>query len=233
MQPDFNHLYRELGLRPDCSVDALRTAYRRRLSQQHPDRPVVRADAQGAMSLSTLISLHEQAMQFHRDHGRLPGATGVARATIADRTRDARPPTVPAATDTIQGERANAPIHTVERARAYWLALVVAALVAALVLLQPEDATPGAAAAEAPDAQPLADDAPAPPRLALGMTAATVRAIQGEPMHALEDSWEYGPSWLRFEKGRLRDWYSSPLRPLEVATDVPPETASQAGAAAR
>src|SRR3546814_8512251 len=37
-QTDFIVLYRELGVGPDCSVDGLRLAYRRRVADLHPDR---------------------------------------------------------------------------------------------------------------------------------------------------------------------------------------------------
>src|SRR3546814_1701390 len=37
-QTEFIVLYRELGVGPDCSVDGLRLAYRRRVADLHPDR---------------------------------------------------------------------------------------------------------------------------------------------------------------------------------------------------
>jgi hypothetical protein len=59
-----------------------------------------------------------------------------------------------------------------------------------------------------------------------GMGKDTVRNILGEPleMHALR--WQYGPSWVDFDCDRVADWYSSPLRPLPVATERAPRPAS-------
>ncbi|MFZ5638702.1 MAG: hypothetical protein ACOY82_19165 [Pseudomonadota bacterium] len=61
-----------------------------------------------------------------------------------------------------------------------------------------------------------------------GMGKDTVRNILGEPleMHALR--WQYGPSWVDFDCDRVADWYSSPLRPLPVATERAPQAASAA-----
>lgn len=57
--------------------------------------------------------------------------------------------------------------------------------------------------------------------LELGMDSGTVRAIQGNPVISGADHWEYGPSWIRFENGKVVDWYSSPLNPLRTATVQP------------
>src|SRR3546814_13650073 len=57
--------------------------------------------------------------------------------------------------------------------------------------------------------------------LELGMDTETVRAIQGEPMRINGGTWEYGPSWLRFEHGELVDWYSSPLHRLKTRSPSP------------
>lgn len=61
-----------------------------------------------------------------------------------------------------------------------------------------------------------------------GMGKDTVRNILGEPleMHALR--WQYGPSWVDFDCDLVADWYSSPLRPLPVATERAPRPASSA-----
>jgi hypothetical protein len=58
-------------------------------------------------------------------------------------------------------------------------------------------------------------------QLEIGMDAESVREIQGEPMQRDGTEWIYGPSWLRFERGRLVDWYSSPLHALKTATSSP------------
>jgi hypothetical protein len=43
----------------------------------------------------------------------------------------------------------------------------------------------------------------------------------GEPDSVHGNRWEYGPSWVRFEDGRVSDWYSSPLRELGATTRTP------------
>ncbi len=60
--------------------------------------------------------------------------------------------------------------------------------------------------------------------LELGMDADAVRTIQGDPVISGADHWEYGPSWIRFENGKVADWYSSPLSPLKTATAQPTNT---------
>src|SRR5690606_31638320 len=69
-QTDFIALYSELGLEPDCSVDAFRLAYRRRVADLHPDR----VGASGEDELKSLNLRYAAALEFHRHYGRLPGA---------------------------------------------------------------------------------------------------------------------------------------------------------------
>jgi hypothetical protein len=63
-----------------------------------------------------------------------------------------------------------------------------------------------------------------PSNLELGMDTDAVRGIEGDPILTGGDRWEYGPSWIRFEDGKVADWYSSPLRPLKTATAQPMPT---------
>ena len=53
------------------------------------------------------------------------------------------------------------------------------------------------------------------------MDVETVRSKQGNPMHSEGSEWIYGPSWIRFERDRVIDWYSSPLHRLETETPSP------------
>lgn len=52
--------------------------------------------------------------------------------------------------------------------------------------------------------------------LAVGMDEGSVRRIQGEPAILSADRWEYGPSYVRFERHKVVGWYSSPLYPLKT-----------------
>jgi hypothetical protein len=64
------------------------------------------------------------------------------------------------------------------------------------------------------------------------MTRDDVREALGEPSSVHGERWEYGPSWVRFDDGRVVDWYSSPLRSLGAVTatpGTPPSMPSDAG----
>jgi hypothetical protein len=61
--------------------------------------------------------------------------------------------------------------------------------------------------------------------LAIGMDDTQVRRIQGEPFNSNEYRWEYGPSWILFECGKVVDWYSSPLHPLHARGSSPADSA--------
>lgn len=63
--------------------------------------------------------------------------------------------------------------------------------------------------------------------LEAGMSPESVRAVLGEPVAIRGDEWDYGPSWIRFEQGKLAQWHSSPLNPLVVRNKGEPDTASQ------
>ena len=67
-----------------------------------------------------------------------------------------------------------------------------------------------------------APDAPVPRTFELGTPAPRVRALQGAPFGSRDDHWDYGPSWVQFRCGVVSGWYSSPLRPLKVASSAPP-----------
>jgi len=49
-----------------------------------------------------------------------------------------------------------------------------------------------------------------------------VRALEGRPLMESAQRWDYGPSWIEFNDGKVSDWYSSRLHPLKVAGARPP-----------
>jgi hypothetical protein len=211
---DFLALYQELGLSADCNLQDFKLAYRKRVSEIHPDRgPGNGSTVQG---LQRLNGLYSSAMDFHRRHGRLPGAmqpATPARASSAPRTGAAAAAVRPAESHGRSGYRVVVAL------------LLVLALVAAWGWngKTSEEATP----APAPAAASTVRSYPAPARSAppytidLGSPVARVRAVHGEPVSGWEQRWEYGPSWIAFRCGLVSDWYSSPLRPLKVATARP------------
>ncbi len=76
MEPDFSLLYSELDLSPDCSLEDFKCAYRRRISELHPDRaggdPSL---TQARIELPTLIATYVAVNRFHSRYGRMPGAS--------------------------------------------------------------------------------------------------------------------------------------------------------------
>lgn len=51
---------------------------------------------------------------------------------------------------------------------------------------------------------------------ARGSTKAEVRAIQGEPAHQTDNTWDYGVSRVFFENDRVVGWSESPVNPLRI-----------------
>jgi hypothetical protein len=225
MNSDFSQLYSELGLQPDCSLEQFKLAYRRRIGELHPDRHGD-APVESDLPLKDIIALYAKATRFHHQHGRLPGsapraaAVNVANATPAWHAHDAaRQSGQRAGTDAGTDARAAPP----SRRAAVLAALSILALLVVVVCWDwnsPDTDThanstdvrvdPVAAAVAANTAT-----------LELGMDTATVLAIQGEPVGMRDGEWDYGPSWLRFDEGKLVDWYSSPMRRLKTADAAP------------
>lgn len=206
-ETDFLDLYRALGLDPGCGLIEFKQAYRRRVSELHPDRRIGNAlDRRAAERLQRLTALYRAAMAFQHRHGRLPGAPQ-ARAIQPASVVTPHPRSPEAVTAT-------------PRRRSRWLLILPAAAIAGWLLwgseplpspvaTPPEQATPDGNSAE---------DAAAPARtLELGMDTDTVRSMEGDPIIVSDGRWEYGPSWVRFENNKVTDWYSSALHPLKTA----------------
>lgn len=213
---DFSLLYDALGIRPGCSVDELRAAYRRVAASLHPDAGGRGMDVE---KLQQINRIYHAATQFQRIHGRLPGEpTPLHAAAPAAEARTARA-VVATHAGAHHDARAGAMVPMAgpgRRLRFLLLAGVMAAAVAGLLELR-GDASQGDAA-EAPGAgsesrsvQPPVD---AERRMALGMAPDEVLLLSGPPLSAHERRWDYGPSWVTFECGVVSDWYSSPLRPI-------------------
>jgi hypothetical protein len=195
--------------------------------------------------LQRLNRLYSAALEFHRLHGRLPGAArpagmiGIAPATRhprgegADTLRrrdeyDVQTIAAAAPRSASGGAATAMPMAGFPRRRRYLLMLGLLALVlywlgaerTSVPTLDPEG--PGDAV------QPGLRAPDAGKRVAVGMDREQVRRILGTPMTEHEQRWEYGPSWIEFRCGQVTSWYASPLYPLRVEAD---SAAAQAEAA--
>lgn len=207
---DFVALYDELGLDAECSLADFKQAYRRRVAQLHPDHPDNFSDIS---RLQRLNRLYAAAIDFQRIHGRLPGAIRSTRIEISD--------------DALLATADDAPAQdpsSLSGSGSYWRYVLLVALLGLVLygLSIQEPATTVSDAVE-PTAAPSQDlHGPALERLlAIGMDDEQVTRIQGEPFNSHEHRWEYGPSWILFECGKVVDWYSSPLHPLHVQSSSP------------
>ena len=212
---DFARLYAELGVVPDCGLAAFKHAYRRRVASLHPDRPPSIGrdpDALAALNLG-----YAAALEFHRGHGRLPGACPApTKPTLRAGAVAAPAPAARAPAARAEGLAAGVP-----RMRGLRVLTLPVLLVVAVWLWLP--ATPLPDARDAAAGVTVGEATPPRGMARFGMDRATVAMLIGEPVaRSADDSrWIYGPSWVRFECGRLADWYSSPLRPLSIAARTP------------
>jgi len=202
---DFVSMYEELGLGAECGMAAFKQAYRRRVAVLHPD---THGEASDLPRLQRLNRLYEAALDFHRVHGRLPGAPAVPQRPHAPRLERIAP-ALPADDDL----QASPPTR-----RRY---LLIGALLAVVLYWLGANRTstptldPGSPAESASAAwQPRS-----PKQLELGMDVEQARRILGDPSVEHAARWEYGPSWVDIECGRVAGWYSAPARPLYVARD--------------
>lgn len=226
MNSDFSVLYLELGLQPDCSLEEFKLAYRRRIGELHPDRhgdsPVA-----SELPLKDIIALYAKATRFHGQHGRLPGSApratmvNVANASPAWHAHDAGRTTA-SRSPTASADAAQKAAPASRRGAV----LAMLAIVALVVLIISWDWNSPATVEQSTSTDVRVDPVVAAVAaksslIELGMDTATVLAIQGEPVSMRDGQWDYGPSWLRFDEGKLVDWYSSPMRRLKT-TDAAP-----------
>ncbi|WP_448243610.1 hypothetical protein [Pseudoxanthomonas mexicana] len=205
---DFVSMYEELGLDAECGMHAFKQAYRRRVAALHPD---IQGTASDLPRLQRLNRLYEATLDFHRLHGRLPGASAprIAGAAWPPPTTTAPVREAPAgeAIAPRGGRRRYLLIGALAAALLYWLG----AGRTSVPTLDP--AGPGGDAATAAW-QPASRK-----RLELGMSIDQARRILGDPTTEHAARWQYGPSWVDFECGKVTGWYSAPAYPLQVGRE--------------
>ncbi|HJS35420.1 MAG TPA: hypothetical protein VJ766_08015 [Pseudoxanthomonas sp.] len=208
---DFVSMYEELGLDAECGMAAFKQAYRRRVAALHPD---MQGDASDLPRLQRLNRLYEATLDFHRVHGRLPGASAPQRSVHTP----AQPE--PVAQDMPAYDETPSP----PRSRRY---LLIGALVAALLYWLGANRTsvPTLDPAGPGDASAAAWQPRAARQLELGMDTEQARRILGEPTTEHAARWHYGPSWVDVECDRITGWYSAPTRPLPAGRDSAHEAA--------
>ncbi|MET1162619.1 MAG: hypothetical protein ABWY48_08745, partial [Pseudoxanthomonas sp.] len=186
------------------------------VAQLHPDHPENSSDIS---RLQRLNRLYAAAIEFQRVHGRLPAMRAHATETNAH--------ALPAS-----GDAGTPELPAVSGSPPYWRYVLLVALLGT-VLYGFSSQEPAAILSDAAEPAGTPDHAlhlPAVEKpLAIGMEDQEVRRIQGEPFNSHEHRWEYGPSWILFDCGKVVDWYSSPLHPLRVRSASPTGNAQGPG----
>jgi hypothetical protein len=215
--------YAELGLEPGCSLHALERAWRLAVSELHPDRGAPGDSALRSARLREVSVSYQRLRQFEREHGRLPG----------EAVQTPPPAFVPVFADEgAQSGYAPSPAadpgsRPAAASRLWlWPAFVLVGLgLTGVDWNSNTDPTspatrsqhPVPAAATAGLAAEMDEPGTAVPRrIRIGTDEAQVEHLMGTPITISRDIWEYGPSHVRFERGRVVGWYSSPLKPLPV-----------------
>lgn len=211
---DYLSDYRTLGCAPGCSLAELERAWRAALSQSHPDRASPGEQAEAAARTQALNTAYRRLRGFAQLHGRMPGQPTAAADT------DVAP--APAAHSTHPSSAARPGKGRARRRLA--LAAIVAALGVSWALHEPSPSH--SIRADAAAARGTIKRI-AVARFELHSHADEVLELAGEPVLRQGDelrgeTWEYGPSFVVFRARRVVDWYSSPMRPLPVASERPP-----------
>lgn len=210
--------YLRLGVQPGCSPETLERVWRAAVRELHPDRAADRSDSMArTQRLLEVTSAYRRLRSFEREHGRLPGGPSETPPQVASEAIGERPSLsapVPSG-GKLPASRA------VSLGVAAWLGLAaLGLLVWSGAIHGPGEELPASVPAPVePLLQPAASlgwEAPRERHIRIGSTEAHVESLMGPPLVLQVDLWEYGPSHVRFQRGRVVGWYSSPLKPLPV-----------------
>ena len=219
--------YALLGLQPGCSLETLERTWRLAVRDLHPDRAQDGLDSDvRTQRLHQITGAYRRLRGFEREHGRLPG--GLMKPGDAVKAGEAAGAGgEPQRSDAAEVEHAHwhPPGASPARSRLLaGLALVVIGLLVWASLRTEPSASPQAEFAltsSSPTSPPgVGRPEPLSPRpgsrIRVGSTETQVERLMGAPLVTEPDLWQYGPSHVRFERGRVVGWYSSPLKPLPV-----------------
>ena len=216
---DFSALYHALGISTACTPEQFRKAYRRRVARLHPDQ---HGDKGDVARLQELNRMYDAAMEFLRTHGRLPGSSPPSPSALESPQAVDRHPSASAAPVANESDPSGWPEAGPARHSRYFILLAVLAITVLTLHALETPRGVGKGRVEAVADHTTGSVVPATSTIVLGMGKAQVKAIQGAPLGGHDIRWDYGPSWVDFKCGDVvTDWYSSPLRPLHVASPHP------------
>jgi len=223
---DYSDCYAILGMTPDADWKTLRARYRRLIGQWHPDRFSSDAPERAvAEERSKQITLAYQALErYHRDHSVLPPLTAVPNTPAQDPSSGSGPTATAGARKAEPDAAAGNAGKRIPR-HLHRIALSLAALIAAAYFVQVyiDDPEPGRAEPAEPVPDPVGSQRALAPEdlqpsggIRVGSTLGEVYAIQGVPNATQGDTWYYGKSWFRFDKGRVISWEEHLDNPLRI-----------------
>lgn len=227
--PDYSDCYATLGITPDAGWKALRARYRRLIGQWHPDR--FSSDSTGktiAEERSKQITLAYQALErYHRDHGVLPPLERVAAAPSPAARKQVSEGQASGTAAAAEPDAAPGKSAKHNRRHLYRFAFALAVPIAAGYFVQDYIDEPGPSRTEsttestpepevAPQRAPAPEDRQPPGGIRIGSTLGEVYAIQGVPSATQGETWYYGKSLIRFDKGRVISWEEHLDNPLRI-----------------
>lgn len=243
MNNPFLQHYRTLGIKPGCTPDQLKDAYRKLAKKWHPDHYAnlreagTRADAERRMR--EINRAFRSLSDYQRRHGHLPAVEVAASRNEEHVAPPIRQPGGHFAAESEDWSHRPAPKSA--NIRPLYFVLFGAALAllwATWSAYRQRDATldraaPTEAYAPAPGtrdaAQPVVA-APAAPQddsyFTVGSALGKVYAVQGVPSRTKDGVWFYGKSMVFFVDGVVSRWEEDPDDPLKTKplTETSPST---------
>src|SRR5262245_12485698 len=233
---NYAECYATLGVTPDTDWKTLRARYRRLIWQWHPDRFLADADRKEiAEEHCKQITLAYQALEkYRREHGVLPLTAPETAAVPGTRTQGPDLGTSPdyAGTDSRAGstvEQAGGKADTNRRPKYRRRTAIAIAVLVAVSWLVDRDFDVAPPRSDPPAAPDSGASAQSPPRqspggsggISVGSTLGEVYSIQGVPTLTKDDTWYYGKSQVRFERGKVVSWKDHPDNRLRLAANQP------------